>query len=283
MLEQKIKSISNPTHIIILPEMFTTGFSMKSKVLAEKMDGETVQWMKRLSAAKRCILTGSVIIEDANDYYNRMLWVLPNGQVAWYDKRHRFAFASENEHYVAGQKRVIASVNGWKINLQICYDLRFPVWARQTPMMAQIRQYSPKEHFLGEKIELSHDSEPRKEKTLEDAPIVSKTIQIDPTHEYDLLLYVANWPQRRSHAWKSLLTARAIENQCYVVGVNRVGEDGNGIAHSGDSCVIDALGEKLYTKENAEDIFTITLNKEALNETREKFPFWKDVDDFMIK
>lgn len=282
MLEDKIKSINEPTQVVVLPEMFSTGFSMKPESLAETMDGETVAWMKRMAAEKRCILTGSLMIDDAGDYYNRLLWVLPTGKLAWYDKRHRFAFAGEDEHYTAGEKRVIASVNGWKINLQVCYDLRFPVWSRQTPLMAQMRQ-QPESHLQGGKAELSHDGEPRKEKSLEENPVTVVTAYVDPTHEYDLLLYVANWPQRRNHAWKSLLTARAIENQCYVVGVNRVGNDGNDIYHSGDSCVIDPMGKRLYDKEHDEDIFTITLDKKELNDVRMKFPFWKDVDDFMIK
>jgi omega-amidase len=282
MLEQKIRSINQPTHIVVLPEMFTTGFSMKPEQLAEKMDGETVAWMKQLAAEKRCILAGSVIIEVDNKYYNRLLWVLPNGKLAWYDKRHRFAFAGEDKHYAAGSKRVIASVNGWKINLQICYDLRFPIWARQKPTVVQ-EQSQPFHQYEGEKAELSHDGEPRIPVSLEEKPVVVPTTPIDPTHEYDILLYVANWPERRNHAWKSLLIARAIENQCYVVAVNRVGKDGNDIYHSGDSCVIDPLGEKLYDKAHDEDIHTITLEKNSLNEVRQKFPFWKDADVFLIK
>jgi predicted amidohydrolase len=237
MLETKIMRIRERTEIVVLPEMFSTGFSMQPKKLAEKMEGETVNWMKRVAAAKKIILTGSVIIEENNNYYNRLLWVLPDGKIGYYDKRHRFAFAGENEEYTPGNKRLIAQVKGWKINLQICYDLRFPVWARQ------------------------HSSE---------------------TPEYDVLLYVANWPERRIHAWKSLLTARAIENQCYSIGVNRVGNDGNGIHHSGESMVIDALGTTLYHKKDEEDIFTITLEKEPLEQVRAKFPFWKDADNFKI-
>jgi len=237
MLEQKINSIGK-TEIVVLPEMFSTGFSMKPVELAETMEGESVQWMKRVAAAKKIILTGSLIIEENGRYYNRLLWVLPNGQYGVYDKRHRFAYAGEDAQYTAGNKRLIASVKGWKINLQVCYDLRFPVWARQQ----------------------AQDNGP----------------------EYDLLIYVANWPERRSTAWKTLLQARAIENQSYVVGVNRVGEDGNGIAHSGDSMIIDPLGEILYHKKDEEDIFTITLDKIHLATAREKFPFWKDADHFMI-
>jgi omega-amidase len=237
MLEKKIMGIRERTEIVVLPEMFSTGFSMKPTKLAEQMDGVTVTWMKKIAAAKKIVLTGSVIIEEDGNYYNRLLWVLPDGNLGFYDKRHRFAFAGENAEYTPGNKRLIAQVKGWKINLQVCYDLRFPVWARQ------------------------HSNE---------------------SPEYDVLLYVANWPERRAHAWKTLLTARAIENQCYVVGVNRVGDDGNGIAHSGDSMVIDALGTTLYHKNDEEDIQTIVLEREPLQQVREKFPFWKDADNFKI-
>lgn len=243
MLEQKIKGIREKTELVVLPEMFSTGFSMKPEVLAETMEGESVQWMKRIAAEKKIILTGSLIIREGEQYYNRLLWVLPNGNLGVYDKRHRFAFAGEDEQYTAGHKRLIASVKGWRINLQVCYDLRFPVWARQSPSPA----------------DLAHGEA-----------------------EYDLLLYVANWPERRNHAWKTLLQARAIENQCYVAGVNRVGYDGNQIYHSGDSMVVDPMGEILYTQKDAEDIFTITLSKEFLQTTREKLPFLRDADRFVI-
>lgn len=236
-LEEKIKSIGEKKEIVILPEMFSTGFSMQPSLLAEKMSGESVEWMRRISRDERVILTGSLIIEEDGAFYNRLLWVLPNGQYGIYDKRHRFAFAGEDQSYTAGNKRLIASVKGWKINLQVCYDLRFPVWARQ---------------------------------------------QTEAEPEYDVLVYVANWPERRNTAWKTLLRARAIENQCYVIGVNRVGEDGNGIAHSGDSMVIDPLGEILYHKENEEDVFTLTLDREHLEKVRRQFPFWKDADPFSL-
>jgi predicted amidohydrolase len=244
MLQQKIESIKEKTEIVILPEMFTTGFSMKPELLAEKMDGETVQWMKKVAAEKKIILTGSVIIEDfspnaqGKKYFNRLIWMLPNGEFGVYDKRHLFAFADEHDHYSAGNKKLVASVKGWKINLQICYDLRFPVWARQTPG--------------------------------------------DLENKYDLLINVANWPEKRSVAWNTLLRARAIENQCFVAGVNRVGEDGNGILYNGESAVIDPLGEIIYQKKSDEDIFTYTLQKEKVTETRDKFPFWKDADLFTI-
>jgi predicted amidohydrolase len=235
MLEQKIFSIKERTEIVVLPEMFSTGFSMQPEKFAETMDGDTISWMKRIASEKKIILTGSFINKENNHFYNRLTWMLPNGQYGVYDKRHRFAFAGEDKYYTAGTKRLIASVKGWKINLQVCYDLRFPVWARQSSEA-----------------------------------------------EYDVLIYVANWPERRSIAWKTLLQARAIENQCYVIGVNRVGNDGNSIYHSGDSMVIDPLGEILYHKKDEEDIFTITLSKDHLQTIRQKFPFWKDADSFKI-
>jgi predicted amidohydrolase len=252
MLEEKIRGIKEKTQVVLLPEMFSTGFSMKPEQLAETMEGETVQWMKRIAAEKKIILAGSVIIEEDGNYYNRFIWMLPNGTYGFYNKRHRFAFAGEDKHYTAGTERFIASVNGWKVNLLVCYDLRFPVWARQTSPPAPLQQ--------------------------------SRRGEMDASDvlEYDVLIYVANWPERRSHAWKTLLQARAIENQCYVIGVNRVGNDGNDIYHSGDSMVVDPLGEVLYHKKDDEDIFTITLKKEDLNTIREKFQFWRDGDAFQI-
>ncbi len=237
MLEEKIAGIKEKTEIIVLPEMFSTGFSMRPEALAEKMDDESLQWMKRIAAEKKIILTGSLIIEEEGKYYNRLIWMQPDGQYGYYDKRHLFAYADEHNHYTAGTKRLIASVKGWKINLLVCYDLRFPVWARQTT----------------------------------------------EGNKYDVLIYVANWPERRIIAWKTLLQARAIENQSYVVGVNRVGDDGNNIHYSGESMMVDPMGEILYHKKDEEDIFTVALDKNHLNSIREKFPFWKDADDFNIK
>lgn len=237
MLEEQIQHIGQATQLVVLPEMFSTGFSMQPEKLAETMDGPSVQWMRSMAIKHKIILTGSLIIEEAGQYFNRLIWMLPNGSHGHYDKRHRFAFAGEDQHYSNGNKRLIASVNGWKVNLQICYDLRFPVWARQ---------------------------------------------QTTDQPEYDLLIYVANWPERRSHAWKSLLIARAIENQCYVIGVNRVGVDGKGINHSGDSMVIDPLGEVLFSKAQEACTHTIALNKSTVEEVRSKFPFWKDADPFQI-
>jgi predicted amidohydrolase len=237
MFAQKINSIENETHIILLPEMFTTGFSMNT-TLAETMDEETVRWMKKIASEKKVIICGSVMIKDEQKIYNRLLWVLPNGDVGKYDKRHLFAYAEEDKSFTSGDKRLITSVSGWRWNTQICYDLRFPIWARQQ----------------------QKNNEP----------------------EYDVLLYVANWPERRSLAWKTLLQARAIENQCYVIGVNRVGKDAKDIQYSGDSCIINPMGEILYSKNNAEDIFTFTLEKVVLQSIRHSLPFLKDGDGFMV-
>jgi omega-amidase len=238
MLQQKINSIEK-TEVVILPEMFSTGFSMNPATLAEKMDGPTMQWMAEVSASKKIMLTGSFIAEEEGKYFNRLVWMQPNGQYGYYDKRHLFGYAGEDQHYAAGSKRLIASVKGFKINLLVCYDLRFPVWARQ----------QQQEH-----------NEP----------------------EFDVVVYVANWPEKRSHAWRTLLQARAIENQCFAIGVNRVGHDGNNIYHAGHSMVVDAMGEVLFEQVHDETIHTITLHKQRLDEVRHKLPFLKDRDTFHI-
>ena len=243
MLEEKIASIGK-TELVVLPEMFSTGFSMQPERLAETMDGETMEWLKKVAIKNRIIIAGSLIIAENGHFYNRLIWMLPNGEYGFYDKRHLFAYGNEHLHYESGNKRLIASVKGFKVNLQVCYDLRFPVWSRQQT----------------KKTEQATDNQP----------------------EFDLLVYVANWPERRIHAWKSLLTARAIENQCFVVGVNRVGTDGNQIYHSGDSMIINPLGEALYHCQHKEDIHTAVLSGADLEANREKFPFWKDADSFHI-
>lgn len=252
MLSQKIEDIREKTEIVVLPEMFSTGFSMNTGALGEKMDGETIRWMKEIAGAKKIILTGSLIIEEDGRYFNRLIWMLPNGQFTYYDKRHLFAFAEEHLYYTPGKKRNIVTVREWKINLLICYDLRFPVWARQAPLF--------KTRPAGE----------------------DKSFPASGSPEFDIMILVANWPEKRSDAWRTLLRARAIENQCYVVGVNRVGEDGKGISYRGHSAIINALGEILYEKANEEDVFTFTLQKEKLNRIREGFPFWRDADEFKL-
>jgi omega-amidase len=246
MLTGKISAIQEPTELIVLPEMFSTGFSMEKDSLAETMDGPTVAWMRKTAAGKSAIITGSFIAREETEngpaFYNRLVWMLPTGKFGYYDKRHLFAYGKEDQHYSAGKKRLIASVMGWKVNLQICYDLRFPVWLRQ-----------------------SHGLE----------------IQTQP--EYDLLIVVANWPSARSLAWRTLLQARAIENQCYVIGVNRTGSDGKGLSYAGESMVLGPLGEPIKLFGAEEDIFSHTLNREQLEDTRIKFPFWRDADGFLIQ
>jgi predicted amidohydrolase len=242
-LEDKILQLP-ATEIVVLPEMFSTGFSMRAKELAETMEGETVQWMRRIAQQQKIILTGSIIITEKGKYYNRLIWMLPNGQFGYYDKRHLFGYGGEQEHYSAGNKRLIASVKGWKINLIVCYDLRFPVWIRQQ----------------------------------QDADISGESRE----PEYDVLVCVANWPEKRAHAWKTLLMARAIENQCFVIAVNRVGTDGNGIYHSGNSMIINPSGEILIENAHENIAFSQELTGELLEKTRLNLPFLKDADQFII-
>jgi omega-amidase len=246
MLQNKIEAIPDRPELIVLPEMFSTGFSMSTEPLAETMAGPTLVWMKKTSALKGAIITGSIMAKEVDngktDYYNRLIWMLPTGDYGYYDKRHLFAYGKEDQHYAAGQKRLIASVNGWKVNLQICYDLRFPVWIRQS-----ISQERP------------------------------------PEPEYDLLIVVANWPSARRHAWKTLLQARAIENQCYVIGVNRTGTDGKGLHYTGESMIVGPLGEILEILETEEGIISHTLDRERLDDVRLKFPFWRDAERFLIQ
>ncbi len=237
-LKEKIEAMDERTEIVVLPEMFSTGFTMVPELFAETMEGETIAWMKERAENNKIIITGSLIIEEDGQYFNRLIWMLPNGEMGHYDKRHLFGYGDEDKHYTAGNKRLIASVKGWRINLQVCYDLRFPVWSRQQSTSAE--------------------------------------------SEYDLLIYVANWPERRSHAWKTLLCARAIENQCFVAGVNRVGKDNKNVYYSGNSLVIDPLGQVLYHMADEENVFTITLQKEEVDKVRTQFPFWKDADAFTI-
>ena len=238
MFSQKIVDLKKHSHIILLPEMFNTGFSLKSTHLAETMEGETVSWMKTMAAKQKVIVAGSLMVKEDEKIYNRLVWALPNGVTYHYDKRHTFSYVDEDKVITAGDKRLIVSVNGWKLNLQICYDVRFPVWARQS--------YGP---------------EP----------------------EYDVLVYIASWPEKRSRAWKALLVARAIENQCYVIGVNRVGTDGEGLYYKGDSMVVSPIGEVLYHQQDVEDVFTITLEKSVLNALRIKYPFLLDGDNFGLR
>ncbi len=237
LFAEKIRGMHERTELVLLPEMFSTGFSMRAAELAEPMEGPSVRWMRTLAAERKIVLAGSLMIRERGHYYNRLIWMLPDGSTGVYDKRHLFAYAGEDEVYTPGHKRLIAQVKGWKICLAVCYDLRFPVWLRQPP---------------------------------------------DASSRYDLLVVVANWPQSRRMAWKTLLRARAIENQCYVAGLNRVGDDGMGHHYCGDSCIIDPSGEIHYERADEEDIHTATLTKERLSGLRADMPFLDDADPFMI-
>lgn len=232
--DKLLSKLKNQTDIIVLPEMFTTGFSMKSKELAEKMDGISVKWMINKSKELNVVIIGSIIIEENNKYYNRLLWVYPDGNILKYDKRHLFRMANEHKYFSPGKTKLIVEYKGWKICPLICYDLRFPVWSRNK-------------------------------------------------EDYDILIYIANWPGIRSYQWKTLLVARAIENQVYVVGVNRIGEDGNEIYYSGDSSITNPIGKKLLNPNYfSESIESIDLSLDDLNDLRKSFPVKMDRDDFDI-
>ena len=233
LLSPKIAALKGNQHIVVLPEMFNTGFSMQAEKLAETMNGETVTWMKEQAQQNRCVITGSIVIKENEKYYNRLLWVLPNGELSYYDKRHLFSYAGENIDFTSGEKRIMAQVNGWKICLQVCYDLRFPVWARNTD-------------------------------------------------DYDILLYVANWPEKRNYVWEALLMARSIENMSFVVGVNRVGEDGNGHSYLGNTSIYSPLGVLIAKASKEEQVITHTFKHSEIEESRAKFPFLNDRDSFVL-
>ncbi|HBH06740.1 MAG TPA: amidohydrolase [Flavobacteriales bacterium] len=235
MYNDKLKSLAGKTDLIVLPEMFATGFSMKPEAFAEKPeDSKAVKWLMKTSSDLQCCITGSLIIQENEKYFNRLFWVDKGTVVGSYDKRHLFTLAGEEKHYSAGNHHLMVELKGWKVLPLICYDLRFPVWSRNT---------------------------------------------ID----YDLVIYVANWPERRSYPWSQLLRARAIENMAYVVGLNRVGYDGNEVFHSGDSAVINAVGEVvLEFEKGAETTSTQELSIEHLRQTRKKFGFLNDRDSFTI-
>lgn len=221
------------TDLIILPEMFTTGFTMDTQSQAETMDGSTIQWMQELSIKTKAAITGSIIIKEGSNYFNRLIWAEPSRGIQYYDKRHLFSYANEDQYFKAGKKRCIIEYKGWRVCPLICYDLRFPVWSRNT-------------------------------------------------EQYDFLIYVANWPEKRSYAWQSLLKARAIENLAYCAGVNRVGNDGNDIAYNGLTSLIQFDGKILLEKVEEEGIFNYELDKSKLITFRDRFQFLKDKDQFSI-
>ncbi len=236
-LTQKLDGLTEAADVIVLPEMFTTGFTMKPELMAEEHGGKGLQWMMEKAKQKQCVVTGSISVKDNGHYFNRLYWVKPDASFQYYDKRHLFSMGDEHKHYQAGTERLIVDYKGWKICPLVCYDLRFPVWSRNA--------------------------------------------KNDP---YDVLIYVANWPEVRSYPWKQLLIARAIENQAYVVGVNRIGSDANNVTHSGDSSVINPRGEIISTTKAHEDkMETTALSYKYLAEFRKLFPVMMDADDFNIE
>jgi len=257
MFTEKIASITEATDIIVLPEMFTTGFTMNAKPLAESMNDDAVAWMKQQAKNKNAAIVGSLIIEDqiispsgrpGGAFFNRLIWAQPNGEVYHYDKRHLFRMANEHKTFSSGNSRLIVEWRGWKICPLVCYDLRFPVWSRNKP--------------------ITHHPTPNTHQ---------------PSPAFDCLIYVANWPETRKEPWCKLLDARAIENQVYVVGVNRVGCDGKDIPYSGNSAVIDPKGYAISNiTAHQNSIQTIELNRQELDDFRERFPVGLDGDDFEI-
>ncbi|MEN0003091.1 MAG: amidohydrolase [Bacteroidota bacterium] len=232
-LEGLVRPLQGRTDLVILPEMFTTGFSMNAPSLAESMEGDTRYWMQDLAKATQAVICGSLIIQEAGNYYNRLIWMRPDGTYEHYDKRHLFSYAKEEEHYTAGQQALLVELKGWKVMPLICYDLRFPVWSRNTT-------------------------------------------------NYDLLIYVANWPAKRAFAWRSLLTARAIENQAYTIGVNRVGRDANDIDYTGDSTILDFKGDTLVYATRQAQVLQAQLSWQAQQDFRARFAFLADRDQYQI-
>lgn len=233
-LSIRLSGLREKTDLILLPEMFNTGFTTNVEKCAEDMSGPTMHWMFETSKRFECVVAGSLIIAEEGKYYNRFVWMSPDGTYVHYDKRHLFSMAGENEKFTPGSSRIVFNLKGWKICPMVCYDLRFPVWSR------------------------------------------------NEGNAYDILVYTACWPDKRSAHWRALIPARAIENQAFVVGVNRVGHDGNEIYYSGGSMCISPLGDVVYYKPEDEDLFTFTLYPNDLHEARANLPFLQDQDKFKI-
>ncbi|WP_432672276.1 amidohydrolase [Flavobacterium sp. SM2513] len=233
-LAQKITGFMEGVDLIVLPEMFSTGFTMHPKNVAETMQGETIAWLQHLAKAKDCAITGSLVIEEEGNYYNRLVFVFPDGTIQKYDKRHLFSLANEQKEFTAGSERLVVDYKGWKICPLICYDLRFPVYSRNNG-------------------------------------------------DYDVLIYVANWPNARANAWNSLLKARAIENMSYTIGINRIGKDENDNAYSGDSQIVDCLGNFTLEPQQGDEVFIVELDKKNQDRNRKKFGFLNDADAFELR
>ena len=233
MLDGILQEIPAGTDLIVLPETFSTGFTMQSERYAEEVDGKAVSWMQKIAAEKQVYVAGSVIIREKGHIYNRLFWISHNGVEGYYDKRHLFRMGREDENFTPGKSRVIFNLGSFRFLPQICYDLRFPVFSRNQG-------------------------------------------------DYDVLFYVANWPAPRQKVWETLIPARAMENQAYVLGVNRVGRDGLGVDHAGGTCACDPLGNMIYRMDRKSGIQTSTLDLDEIRGFRKKFPAWKDADRFTI-
>ena len=225
--------VREKTDLIVLPEMFNTGFTINVD-LAETMEGQTIKWLEKTAKHYLCVVTGSLIIKEKDNYYNRLIWMLPNGEYQYYDKRHLFAIGNEEKYFTPGNEQLIVNLKGWKIKLAICYDLRFPVWLRNVE------------------------------------------------NQYDVLLIIASWPDKRASHWRTLVHARAIENQCYAIGLNRVGHDGHQVYHGGYSMCIDPFGNTIYYKPEDEDLYTFSINYHELEKIRKQYPFLKNADQFKL-
>ncbi len=233
LLQEMINAISQYVDLIVLPEMFTSGFTMNPKNVAQTMQGEAISWLKETAKEKNCAITGSLVIEENGNYFNRLVFVFPTGEIQTYDKRHLFTLAGEEKVYTAGKGKLIVEYKGFKICPLICYDLRFPVFARNV-------------------------------------------------EDYDVLIYVANWPKPRVNAWDILLKARAVENMSYVIGVNRVGIDANNLEYVGHSQAVDFIGNYIQEPQEIEGVFIVELDKNEMLETRKKLNFLNDRDKFQI-
>jgi predicted amidohydrolase len=232
--EAALATLDAAPDVVVLPEMFTTGFSMRSESLAEDEASDTLPWLQQQAARHDCAITGSLPVRSGRGIYNRLLFVTPTGEVFQYDKRHLFRLSGEHRHYAAGRDRLVVDFRGWRLCPMICYDLRFPVFSRNRD-------------------------------------------------DYDALLFIANWPAKRRYHWRQLLIARAIENQSYTIGLNRIGRDGNGLDYSGDSLVVASDGQLLLDCEDRSGVFTVSLDASAMAEYRRKFPCHEDADEFELK
>ena len=282
-LEEKIAQINTQTDLIILPEMFNTGFTMNVKSVAEPMNFTTFKWLRQQAKKANAVVTGSFIVKDGNNYFNRLLWMRPDGTFEKYDKRHLFRMGNEHLTFTGGTERIIVELKGWKICPLICYDLRFPVWSRQGGKRKENREQSleDSEKRLEDRGKIMED---KKLSTLS-SNLYSLPSNLYPlsSNLYDLLLYVANWPAARSQVWDVLLQARAIENQSYCIGVNRVGNDGMGLNYTGNSAIVDFKGNPVFYQKELEVIHSQILNYQELIDFRTKFPAYLDADEFFIR